>query len=205
MKSIRVVKLGGSLLLRSDWPQRLRNWLVRQSAASTLIVVGGGELIESIRELDRAHAFSQHFTHWICIDMLTHTAQIAAQLLPEFPQLAAPEELQAWIARDSRSIGTSVAVVKVAAFYSRQCYDQRLPEDWTTTTDSLAALLADQIEAAELVLLKSTGFSSESSNAAELSHLGIIDAAFPKIVPRKLHLRLVNLADDDFPQIQVST
>ena len=197
MIKIRVVKLGGSLLSRRDWPERLRGWFSRQPECANLLVVGGGDVIESIRQLDRVHDLSSCFAHWLCIDLLSHTAQIAGQLLPEFPIITAWSDLQQWLSGMPSEGAARGAIVDVAAFYSRSRSDARLPENWSTTSDSLAALLSTQVGADEMVLFKSTSYISDAPTATELADAGVVDAAFPKIVPYGLLIRIVNLAGDD--------
>ncbi len=194
---LRVVKLGGSLLARRDWPQRLRDWLSANTEASTLVVVGGGELVESIRELDAVHNLSAEFVHWLCIDLLAHTAQIVNQLLPELARIETQAELQQWCLRTENECHAQVALATVTAFYNRATHDERLPKSWLTTSDSLAALLAKQIGASELVLLKSTEAKTDSkmTSAEELASLGIVDEAFTGIVASSLPFRIINLAE----------
>ncbi len=132
MSPVRVLKLGGSLLLIPDWPQRLQSWLAAHPAPLDLLLVGGGEIVESVRRLDTQHDFSASFSHWLCIDLLSATARIAAQLLPEFPLIATSEELWQVVREQRRGESTigntsctkskfgnrSTYLVDVSSFYS---------------------------------------------------------------------------------------
>lgn len=133
MATVRVLKLGGSLLLIPDWPQRLQHWFAEHPAPMNFLLVGGGEIVESVRRLDAQHRFSVAFSHWLCVDLLSATARIAAQLLPEFPLIATSEELRQ-IVRQQRPIESTMGstsctkleseisstyLVDVSSFYSR--------------------------------------------------------------------------------------
>jgi hypothetical protein len=76
-----VLKIGGSLLSQSDWPSRLNHWLQTQPAGLYFTIVGGGEAIEAMRDLDRIHTLDQTAMHWRCIDLLDATFDVAVELL----------------------------------------------------------------------------------------------------------------------------
>lgn len=201
---VRVIKLGGSLLTRPDWPGRLNKWLAEQSPADNLLLVGGGEIVEAVRELDRAHHFPQSFTHWLCIELMTATFQIARQLLPEFRPVTAPQQFHQLFSQAFRkgpADQTSPAnyLIQVSGFYSQDAHTSLLAEDWSTTSDSLAAWLAWEVQADELVLLKSVAAPpAPASGRAYGEHLacqGIVDAGFPSVWNPAQALRIVKLTD----------
>jgi aspartokinase-like uncharacterized kinase len=76
-----VLKLGGSLLTQPDWYVRLRDWILQQPSGRYFMIVGGGEAVEAMRELDRIHALDQEAMHWRCVDLLDASFEIAAELL----------------------------------------------------------------------------------------------------------------------------
>lgn len=216
----RVLKLGGSLLLLPDWPHRLTTWLEAHPAPLNLLLVGGGQIVDAVRELDAQHDLPITFSHWLCIDLLSATARIAKQLLPAFPLLTTQAELQQ-VVRDERlnkspgSIDSSSAtprhtltyIVDVSCFYSvpaalsAQTADAGdmptiacpLPENWDTTSDSLAAWLASLVGATELVLFKSTTPASEYQTPQTWVEQGIVDAAFADVLPPMISATIVNL------------
>ncbi len=194
MNKIRVLKLGGSLLNRSDWPSSLKTWLQAEPNALNLLIVGGGELVEAVRELDRAHELNPEFTHWLCIDLLAATLKVANQLIPEFPLISSSDDLEAIIASGRTSGPPSTYMVAIAAFYSLHTSTQRLPEDWNTTSDSLAAWLALQVDADELVLFKSVAAPAGVTSVIELANLGLVDKALPAIADSIKSMRIVNLS-----------
>ncbi len=228
MPTPRVLKLGGSLLLLPDWPERLTAWIQSHPAPLNLLLVGGGQVVDAVRELDRQHNFPAPFSHWLCIDLLSATARIASQLLPTFPLIITADELQR-VVRD-RFSGDSVAgedvaefsgdrgsppslrasatyIVDVRCFYQPPALEEPdgaknsesiatdcpLPESWETTSDSLAAWLANVVQAAELVLFKSTTPPRNCHTPQAWVEQSIVDAAFADTLPTTLSVSIVDL------------
>jgi aspartokinase-like uncharacterized kinase len=189
----RVLKLGGSLLGLADLRPRLLNWLQAHPHSSNLIVVGGGQIVDSVRALDDTYSLDPTFTHWLCVDLLESTARVAAQLFPEFRRIASPREMQRFLQIDAREFPQLTAIVAVKAFYDRRHSEPRLPADWSTTSDSLAALLATQLGASELVLFKSTDVPTQRSDPSRLAEAGIVDPVFPLVANQIPKVTLVNL------------
>src|SRR5260221_14686632 len=82
-RNARVIKLGGSLLGASEWPDAFRRWLARQPPMPNVLIVGGGALGDAIRGWDRIHRLTSHDAHWLAIATMTLTARLAGKLLPE--------------------------------------------------------------------------------------------------------------------------
>ncbi len=181
-----------------------------------------GDETDAVRELDAQHNFPTAFSHWLCIDLLSATARIAGQLLPAFPLLTSPAELQR-VLREGRAAESMVKedssrpvlrysltyIVDVSCFYCRPSamsakavivVDQPaakcpLPESWDTTSDSLAAWLASLVGASELVLFKSTAPSDEHPKPRAWGEQGLVDAAFADVLPTELAVKIVNLLE----------
>jgi aspartokinase-like uncharacterized kinase len=203
MTTVRILKLGGSLLVRPDWPMRLRIWLQRQTPAVNLLIVGGGKIIDAVRELDSIHPLDQVYLHWLCVDLLAATFHISSQLLPEFEPIHDAQQLQALCASLGTNSGAGKEVsesatrnylLQVAAFYSRTTHTTLMDEDWSTTSDSIAAWLARQAQAEELVLFKSVSAPAGRNDPRFLASLGIVDEGLPVIWGDRPGLRIVNLA-----------
>ncbi len=202
--SLRVVKLGGSLLDVPHLADRLRAWLAGQSLATTVVVAGGGLLADAIRQGQRVHDFDDPAAHRLCLDVMSVTARLMCAILPEARFCGDVGEIDrhaegSWQICDTRRL--------VLAANERG----DLPESWDLTSDSIAAYLALLLEANELVLLKSTLPQSNDSVAA-LAAAGVVDRCFPQWVHRlgstprqvgqhRTGVRLVNLRDKRFAEV----
>ncbi len=186
---IRVLKLGGSLLRQSGWPTQLEGWLAEQpGVAVNLLIVGGGEMINAMRELSGVHPLDTAAMHWRCVRLLHATFQIAAELLPSWRQIVTTGEFV-----QHRGWGDVQGnfLLAVDAFYHPQG-ELRLPENWDTTTDTIAAALAQLTRATELVLLKSCSVAKQQA-WSELASRGVVDRAFPTVAANVPRIRLIQL------------
>lgn len=186
-RPVRVVKVGGSLFDFDGLTPALRYWLLQQPPAVNVLLAGGGPWAEAVREADRRFHLGDEASHWLCIDALALTARLLANLLPEatFYQdfLALRDEVAC---RVCAVVPVPPIVFSPATFVRNDAehHPQSLPRDWSVTSDSIAARLAEQLRAEELVLLKSTDAHSAS---------GLVDDYFP-IAARDLPaVRIVNL------------
>src|SRR5690606_36322841 len=99
--------------------------------------------------------------HWRCIRALRHTMEAVAEWLPEATVIQTP----AAFASHSLESRPGWFLIAAEAFYDPHSGDD-LPCDWTTTSDSLAALLAHKLAAERLVLLKACELTQQIDLAA---------------------------------------
>jgi 5-(aminomethyl)-3-furanmethanol phosphate kinase len=198
----RVIKLGGSLLNCPDLASRFTAWHAVQQEAINLLVVGGGDLVEAIRVLDRQHGLDKQLAHWLCVELMDATAKVAAEILHVGEVLNSPTELQAWLDdhRDRRWSCPPLAIVQPSAYYTQrlaQVSGCTLPEDWRTTSDSIASWLATCCQADELVLLKSCAAPVQGSfdtvTAEALAEAAFVDASFPQAAQAIPRVRFIDL------------
>jgi len=192
-RSVRVVKVGGSLLDFESLPDRLLQWLQRQTPAAQVLVAGGGQLADVIRQADAVHRIGDELGHWLCVSLMGVTARLLARLVPESQLIEDYDELVDRLATESPRI-----VFAVESFLRQQ--EPVLPgakasRDWRTTSDAIAARLAHSIRADELVLLKSTALPRGISRR-EAAKKGLIDERFPAVA-ETLSVRWVNLRAPD--------
>ncbi len=191
----RVVKLGGSLLDLPDLAARLRRWLERQPAMSTLLVVGGGRLADVLRDADRLHRLGETASHWLCIRAMTIHAEMLAALLPEARLMASIAE---W-----RSRPATLSILDPWVFLreeERRFPGPTLPESWQATSDSIAARIASCVDATELVLLKSKLPQHEATLPAAAA-AGFVDPLLPQFGGGLPAIRSVNFRSDEFLEI----
>lgn len=167
-----VVKLGGSLAETG----RLRTMLaiVRRARRPLVIVPGGGPFADAVRDMQRELGFSDVIAHDMALRAMH---QMADAMCAIEPRLVAADTLVG-MARAWRKRRVPVWLpAKLCAG------DRRIPRDWTITSDGLAARLAERLDNAELVVVKSCRIRRNATPAA-LSRQGIVDSVFPVIVDR---------------------
>jgi 5-(aminomethyl)-3-furanmethanol phosphate kinase len=183
----KVIKLGGSALFSgSSWIPSLSRLLKEESDARVYVIVGGGDIVEGVRTLHRhAPSLDEEFLHWECVRLLDSTFEIAPKLLP-LDGVIHDIANDNFIELRTEDQGSSGAFwVRVGGFYSKELLDTipvkyRPAHNWDTTTDALAVLLGIQVNAVEVILLKSCELDP-SLTLAEAAAQGIVDPECPRL------------------------
>ena len=189
MSNLRVIKLGGSLLDLDDWPRRLADWLSGQPTAANVLLVGGGVLADAIRDCDRRFALGEEKSHWLCIRALSINAEIASTLLSRVVENVRLVREFETLARLEPNV---LAVFDPEPFLCDQ--ESRLPgtvlpHSWGATSDSIAARLAECLDAQEVVLLKSAPPPANPTSV----EAGYVDAHFAAAAKNLRQVRFVDL------------
>ena len=192
--ALRVIKLSGSLL---GWPElgrRFSTWLDSQPDGRNVLIVGGGPLVEALRELDRSHALGPEASHWLSVGAMKLTAAVMAQILPAFRPVSCLAELGL--------AGGGLDILDVESLLrEEEGGPGALPCSWDVTSDSIAAHVARLISASELVLLKSA-LPEQPFNPLALAKSGYLDAYFPR-ASAGLAVRCVNLRNAHFAELRI--
>jgi 5-(aminomethyl)-3-furanmethanol phosphate kinase len=189
--SIRVVKVGGSLL---DWPElptALPAWLADQPPAANVLLGGGGSLADAVREADRTFGLGEQASHGLCVELLGATARLLAALLPGATLLTTYDELLATVAEPAAAT-TVLDPRELLTTHEPRLPGVALPHTWDATSDSIAARLAQVLKADELVLLKSVSPPPLATHR-DLAASGYLDRFFPTAAAGLKIVRLVNL------------
>lgn len=192
---IRVVKIGGSLLGNHTFPQQFQEWFRSQSPAANVLICGGGELADSIRRLDACYGLGDEPAHWLCVRLMSVTAQLVACVLNEPPHnhwllVATRRELHERLAA---GLEPPCVIFDPDLFLREEeavCDGVRLPRNWSATSDSIAARVAEVLGAEELVLLKS---ADPPPTLEVASRRGYVDSHLAAAVARIPFVRAVNL------------
>lgn len=185
----RIVKVGGSLL---TWPRLqavLKPWLARQTG-TTVLVAGGGFLADSIRRFDRRFKLGVEEAHWLCVSAMSHTAQLLANGLAHYPVCTTTDRLSA----DT----TPVVVFDCERFLRSDeptLKGTRLPHNWSVSSDSIAARIAEALQAPELVLLKSCQPPQPATRRQAVTS-GYVDSFFDQASRNLPCIKCVNLRAD---------
>ncbi len=180
-----VLKIGGSLA-ETDRLQTVLA-LVAQSKQRLIVVPGGGQFADKVRDLQNAIRFDDASAHRLAMLGMHQMAEIYFTLQE---RMAPADSLEGF----SRIIATGLIPVWLPL---QMCQvDDAIPKDWTITSDGLAARLAERLGNASVVLLKSCEVDAKAP-AARLAEDGIVDTVFAGIVQRAaLDWRVLGPADD---------
>ena len=197
--TLRVLKLGGSLLDLPALATRLDRWQARQQPWANVMVVGGGPWADAIRTADRIHGLGETAAHHLCLEAMGVTAALAHALFAGSQVCTGWDDVDPQLARtlqilDVRSLVDGWTAVEGA---------EPLPASWRVTSDSIATWVAQALGAAELVLLKSA-LPPEGLGVEALAEKAFVDEYFPQAwLPHALAgtaLRIVNLRGEECPE-----
>ncbi len=142
-----MLKLGGSLLDDPALPALLDMAIERASAGQRLVVVpGGGPFADTVRRVCATNDPGDDAAHWMAILAMDQYAHWLVGIRPASRLVHNPDELVAAWAECRAPV--------LAPFTWLRAADP-LPRCWEATSDSVAAWVADQLDARTLILLKS--------------------------------------------------
>lgn len=195
MSSFRVIKIGGSLLQRAGLLADLQCW---QSALSepmiNVWIIGGGSVVDAIRDQDCMQGLSDSTAHWSSIKAMDANAAAFARRCPGWRITDAPEEIfqttheHPNLATGQRWSETNQSVPQNWVLQTHRWMKKAdsqleahhlLPHSWGVTSDSIAAWVAIQIRASQVILLKSC--QVPTATVPELARLGIVDSYLPAL------------------------
>ena len=195
-QTLRIMKLGGSLLNRPEWPASLTRWLEVQPAMRNILLVGGGLAADAVRSFDKAHLLDPLASHRAAVEALGLSLHMAAVVLPQAHTITSLDALE------GNFLSQSLELFDVRPFMQREekrVDANRLPHDWSATSDSIAARVAQVYEANRLVLLKSA-LPVECNDWESAAGSGLVDSHFPQAVQGIPDACCVNLADPEFSE-----
>ena len=166
-----VIKLGGSLHVDPI----LKVWLdmlVEYGAGKVVIVPGGGLFADAVRSAQQVWNFDDVTAHRMA---LLAMGQYALQLQAIQPALIGANSLAAIenaLQANQIPIWLPNAMVSVAS---------EIPATWNISSDSLAAWLAHQMHATQLILVKTCDVDADLS-VTDLASDGIVDVCFAEMI-----------------------
>ena len=170
-----VVKLGGSLFGGDGSAGRAWLDIVVRAAAPVVVVPGGGGFAEAVRGEQRRLGLSDAVAHRMALLAMHQTALAVVDMQP------APRRLI--VADSARGIEEALARGRVPVWVPLPMTDRDsdIPEDWSITSDGLAAWLAIRIGARHVALVKSCAVQPDAT-AAKLADTGSVDRWFARRV-----------------------
>lgn len=181
-----MVKLGGSLAESMRLPSMLE--LVGRARAPVVIVPGGGAFADAVRRAQADFEFGDAEAHRMALLAMHQTGLMMAALHPRF----APVETLAELRQE-----LDAGHIPVWLPFKMTERDKRISADWSTTSDGLAARLAERLAGAPVVLVKSCRILPGSA-LVSLVFEGIVDSTFATIVNRaELAWHVLGAGDED--------
>ncbi len=187
MSQIGVVKLGGSLTkspLLKAWLDRI----VQHNQAKLVIVPGGGGFADQVRITQKQWGFQDQNAHQMAILAMQQMALLFQGIQPQLK-----------LASSLLHITSSLEAKKTVVWTPKieMLNKAGIPASWDITSDSLAAWLAEQLLATNLILVKSTLIPRRYS-IEELIRKGIVDKAFTQYANKlNSQIKVINRGDID--------
>lgn len=166
--TVSVIKLGGSLQY-SDSLVKWLDFLAEGGGGKVVIVPGGGKFADQVR---RAQA------HWRFDDEVAH--QMAVLAMRQYGLMLTGLNRRLCSAETPKSIKAMVDLGQIPVWLPdlSVLYKSEISASWDTTSDSLAAWLSNELNADQLVLVKSVVIDSDQISADELINAEIVDRGF---------------------------
>jgi aspartokinase-like uncharacterized kinase len=184
-RTLTVIKIGGGLLAHPEYFEATLNAVGEMARQRpTLIVPGGGPFADTVRDVDAQLGISEDAAHWMALLAMDQYAHVIAERLGGGAIVRSRTEIESGLA-----VG-SIPVLAPAQWLREV---DPLPHDWDVTSDSIAAWVAGQLEAQELLLIKPPGATGPE----------VVDAQFTKTCPS--HIRVVITSADALAEFPART
>lgn len=164
-----VVKLGGSLIGAGS----LQSWLrvlICHGGGRCIIVPGGGDFADAVRQAQRRYSFSDIAAHRMALLAMHQYALLLIDLVPSLRPCESEEEMHAVLRGGGLAVWMPIQMTEA---------DPSIAANWDVTSDSLAAWLTRRVGADRLVLVKSVSSPPPPVLPGRLAALGLVDPAFP--------------------------
>lgn len=174
-KAVWVVKIGGSLLGSPE----LERWLglfAKFSDGNIIIVPGGGVFADAVRDAQKLSKISDACAHKLAVLAMDQFGLLLANMNPELAVAKTEMEIDERIWQHRCIIWLPSQMVLA---------DDSIPKSWDVTSDSIAAWLAEKVNAQQLVLVKSDKPAGADLSLRIMSESGVIDQAFSDFVLNK--------------------
>ena len=181
-----VVKIGGSLLGSVE----LERWLqifAQYSDGKVIIVPGGGVFADAVRESQRLSNISDACAHRLAVLAMDQYGLLLANLNP----LLATAKSELEIAERTWQHRAIVWLPSKMVFA-----DDTISQSWDVTSDSIAAWLAEKLNATHLLLVKSRRPDESELSLQVVTDSGLVDEAFSQFVHNKTYKSwIINRSD----------
>jgi len=166
-----VLKLGGSLLSSSILPQWL-HLAVKAGKGRVVIVPGGGVFADQVRSMQATWQYNDQIAHYMAILAMQQMALLFKGLCSDL-----------CIVNKVTAIDPALYQKKVVVWspLATELDDGKIEASWDVSSDTLAAWLAVQLSAEQLILVKSAQLPADAT-LKQLAEQNIVDKAFANFV-----------------------
>lgn len=189
-----IVKLGGSLANSVELPKWL-DVIATAGAGKVVLVPGGGPWADEVRIAQKREGFDDRDAHRKALRAMEQYGKVLAGMRANLVPAAKIAEINERLRKGQ---------VAVWMPYDMVVADPSIPESWDVTSDSLAASLANQLNASTLLLVKSFKVDGPQPGIEELSRRGWVDPAFAKFTfGMKLRISLLGQGDQTAAELML--
>jgi 5-(aminomethyl)-3-furanmethanol phosphate kinase len=167
-----VVKLGGSLAHSEEQPKWLEV-IATAGAGKVVLVPGGGPWADEVRAAQKREGFDDGVAHRKALRAMERYALVLSEMHPDLIPVASESEIREVLSKGKVALWMAFEMVLA---------DPSIPETWDVTSDSLAAWLAGQLSASNLLLVKSLTLDAPRLDVEEWLGRGWIDNAFQTFI-----------------------
>ena len=193
---IIVIKLGGSLTNKGQEIVHFLSDYAKTNCLSFVIIPGGGQFVEVIRELAERMAVSEDAAHWMAVLAMHQYGFFLVDGEAAIPLVDSIEEV------------SDAGHICIVLPYNILKADDSLPHTWDVTSDTIAAFIAHKLGEKRFIkvtdvdgILDENGSLIKQIHAKELigkEDKGCIDAELPRFLMRnKMSCVIVN---GNFPE-----
>ena len=144
-----IVKVGGSLLANVQILDQVLAAITRTASMRPLLIVpGGGQFADAVRDVDRRIRIGDDAAHWMAVLAMDQYAHLLAARLPAGQVVTTP---------GGATNALAAGRIPVLAPFRWLSEADPLPHSWNVTSDSIAAWIAGAVHARELILVKAPG------------------------------------------------
>lgn len=183
MNQVSLVKLGGSTVRSPN----LQRWImaIEEATEPTVVVPGGGPFADAIRKMQAQLGYDDATAHEMSVLAMEQFGCVLLNLSKRFVAAESLEEINTALEKGDIPVWLPHRMVMKAS---------EIAQNWTVTSDSLAAWLQHQLGAGSLCMVKLIDVP-ENSTVDALSRAAIVDDAFPSMVAHGTRLFVAGPAD----------
>jgi 5-(aminomethyl)-3-furanmethanol phosphate kinase len=166
---ITVIKIGGSLMGTDELTSWITNIVKASHHSNIVIVPGGGQFADSIRDLQKSYSFNDLVAHRLALLAMCQFAYLLTDINPEIKIVNNFSEITAHSGKNFPLLWLPFSLIDD---------DSEINANWDFTSDSIALWLATKLSAEKLVLVKSKKLENDPEAIQKHINNGEIDKGF---------------------------